>query len=255
MRVFAGPNGSGKSTIIQAVKDYRIKEIPVDFGIYINADDIANELRMGTFSFSDYEVFTTREEFIAVSLESGLVGTVFPERLFKSSFKFQKNMKLKLVDYKADERIAQIVSHFLRKKLLNDRRKFSFETVFSHSGKLDIMREANKLGYRVYLYFVSTESPDINIYRVQLRKDKGGHDVPPEKIKSRYERSLDLMFDAAQLAYQTYFFDNSKEQPKLFAHFKMIKKKKKWGEILGKEVPEWFKKYYSNKIIPNRKLN
>jgi len=31
MRVFAGPNGSGKTTIINAVRDYLIKEIPVDF--------------------------------------------------------------------------------------------------------------------------------------------------------------------------------------------------------------------------------
>ena len=81
-----------------------------------------------------------------------------------------------------------------------------------------------------------------------MRKDKGGHDVPAEKIKSRYERSLNLMFDAAQLAHQAYFFDNSKEQPQLFAHFKAIKKEKKWDKIDMKEVPEWFIKYYSNKV-------
>jgi predicted ABC-type ATPase len=43
--VFAGHNGSGKSTIIQAVKDYKIKDIPIDFGIHIDADDIAVQLR------------------------------------------------------------------------------------------------------------------------------------------------------------------------------------------------------------------
>jgi len=110
------------------------------------------------------------------------------------------------------------------------------------------MKEAVARGYKVYLYFVSTESPEINIYRVSLRKDKGGHDVLPETIRRRYYRSLDLMFDAAQIAYQAFFFDNSGEKPLLFAHFKQAKAgKKKWDKINRREVPEWFKKYYSDK--------
>jgi len=59
---------------------------------------------------------------------------------------------------------------------------------------------------------------------VQARHAKGGHDVPPETIRSRYYRSLDLLYDAAQLSYQTFFFDNSKdgEDMKMFAHFKQV---------------------------------
>lgn len=131
---------------------------------------------------------------------------------------------------------------------MEQKRKFSFETVFSHPSKLDIMRQARENGYKVYLYFVSTESPEINVYRVQLRKEKGGHDVPVDKIKSRYTRSLDLLYEASQLAYQTFFFDNSKSQPSLFAHFKLVGGKKKWDEINEADVPEWFRKYYSDKI-------
>jgi len=41
------------------------------------------------------------------------------------------------------------------------------------------------------------------------------------------------MFEATQLAYQAYFFDNSKE-PKLFADFKLIKGKKNGIESLKK---------------------
>ena len=47
MRVFAGPNGSGKSTIINAVRNVKVGNQLVDFGIYVNADDIAAELRSG----------------------------------------------------------------------------------------------------------------------------------------------------------------------------------------------------------------
>jgi predicted ABC-type ATPase len=204
LRVFAGPNGSGKTTIIEGVRDYRIKGIPIDFGIYINADDIARNLRLGKFDFAEYRIKPTSEKFIAITNQSGLIGKEFSERKFISSFKLA-GTRLVLLNKKADERLAQIIAHFLREELLEQGLKFSFETVFSHQSKLDIMKRASERGYKVYLYFVSTESPEINIYRVSVRTDKGGHDVPDDKIRSRYQRSLELMFEAAQVAYQAYF--------------------------------------------------
>lgn len=217
-------------------------------GFYINADDIASALRKDGFNFNAYEVKTTEKEFIEIALKSGLINKTFSEKKFRSGFKIRGN-RLLLTNASLDEHVAQITAHFLRVRLLELKKKFSFETVFSHHSKLDIMSEATEAGYKVYLYFVSTESPEINKYRVQLRKDKGGHDVPPDKIKSRYYRSLDLMFEAAQLSYQSYFFDNSGKEPELFAHFKITSTgKKKWDKIKKSEVPEWFKKYYSAKV-------
>ena len=67
------------------------------------------------------------------------------------------------------------------------------------------MREATAQGYKVYLYFVSTESPEINVARVASRKAQGGHDVPEALVKSRYYRSLNFLFDACQVAYQVFF--------------------------------------------------
>ncbi len=133
---------------------------------------------------------------------------------------------------------------------MKEKRKFSFETVFSHPSKLDIMREAANNGYKVYLYFVSTESADINKYRVALRTQRGGHNVPNDKIESRYYRSLDLLYDAAQIAYQAFLWDNSidGEDAKLFAHFKKNGDKKKWDKKSKKDIPNWFKKYYSAKV-------
>lgn len=249
LRVFAGPNGSGKSTIINAVKAYKVSQIPVDFGIYVNADDIAKALREDHFSFHSYKIQVSVEELMETVLASGLISDAFPKSDFLNSFQLNKN-KIKLLNAAADERLAQILADFLRKKLLKERRKFSFETVFSHPSKLDIMRDAAAAGYKVYLYFVSTESPEINKFRVNVRAKQGGHDVPTDKIESRYYRSLDLLFEAAQLVYQCYFFDNSKdgEMFRLFAHFKNEKGEKQWDEINPDEVPDWFIKYYSNKV-------
>lgn len=249
LRVFAGPNGSGKSTIINAVRDHKVSEIPVDFGIYINADDLANELSKRTVSFDKYQIKTTLEEFLSFTLSSGLINKSFTQEDFLKTFSIDKN-HITLLKPELNERLAQIMADFLRKKLLTDMKKFSFETVFSHPSKIDIMKEAKAAGYKVYLYFVSTESPEINKYRVKVRTQKGGHDVPEDKIEQRYFRSLELMFDAAQIAYQAYFFDNSKagEDFKLFAHFKNVKGEKIWDPIVEENVPNWFIEYYSKKI-------
>jgi predicted ABC-type ATPase len=46
LRIFAGPNGSGKSTIIHSIRQFKKSNgTPIDFGVYINADDIAAQLR------------------------------------------------------------------------------------------------------------------------------------------------------------------------------------------------------------------
>src|SRR5690606_13967837 len=100
-----------------------------------------------------------------------------------------------------------------------------------------------------YLYFVSTESAAINKYRVKLRVRKGGHDVPEEKIEARYLRSLDLLYDAAELAYQAYFFDNSVdgEKFKLVAHFKQVDGKKLWENLPDDLTPSWYQRFYLKK--------
>ena len=112
------------------------------------------------------------------------------------------------------------------------------------------MREASANGYKVYLYFVLTETPSINMFRVAARKAKGGHDVPKDKIISRYQRSLNLLFEASQIAYQAFYFDNSEDGKnfKMFAHFKKNGNKKKWDKLKKKDVPNWFIDYYSGKV-------
>ena len=60
----------------------------------------------------------------------------------------------------------------------------------SHHGKVSFLQEAIENNYRVYLYFIATEDPDININRVNVRVANHGHYVDSEIIKSRYYRSL-----------------------------------------------------------------
>jgi predicted ABC-type ATPase len=182
LRIFAGPNGSGKSTIIESIRRYQVFGRNIDLGIYINADDIAYRLQHSTLDFGDYDIKATKEEFIDLILDSGLINTSFPQTLFINSFEIKNNHMVIDESYHVD-RISQIISEFLRRKLLIEKKKFSVETVFSHRSKIDFMMKAGSMGYRIYLYYISTKDPEINKYRVELRVKQGGHPVPPDKIK------------------------------------------------------------------------
>jgi predicted ABC-type ATPase len=250
LRIFAGPNGSGKSTIINSIRDYKVNGRTVDFGYYINADDIALALQTtGIYSFKQFEFEAKTDEFNSIVSDSGLLSKDFNLFQLTDTCKIADNA-IHCIRKDQTERMAQIVADYLRKKLLKEQKRFSFETVFSHRSKLAIMEEAAGLGYKIYLYFVCTESPKINTFRVEARLKKGGHGIPVDKIEPRYYRAPELLHEAAQLAYQAFFFDNSEEGSdfKIFAHFKVVAGKKVWDDIDEAQIPNWFKKYYSEKV-------
>jgi predicted ABC-type ATPase len=253
LRIFAGPNGSGKSTIIQSVRQFKKSNgTPIDFGVYINADDIALQLRNHSFSYDYYGVEPNLTDFLLFAEKSGLLIQGLNSSVLKKVLDFSNPKKIILKDLVYNERIAQLFAAYFRDRLLCLGRKMTFETVFSHPSKLDFMREAISQGYRVYLYFVATEDPSINVYRVkEVRVKEHGHDVPEDKIRSRYHRCLDLLFEASQLAYRCYYFDNSAEGTEfsLFANFKLNKDKNKvWDLKEVSKVPDWFRIYYSAKV-------
>jgi predicted ABC-type ATPase len=134
-----------------------VKGRPIDFGIYINADEIARQLTKAPLSLNSYDVKTTNSEFRRMALQSGLIGDRFSQDVFEKSYTLRSN-HIRLKDTTSLTPLAQIIADFLRRKLLAAEKKFSFETVFSHESKLDIMRDALNAGYKVYLYFVCTDS-------------------------------------------------------------------------------------------------
>lgn len=107
---------------------------------------------------------------------------------------------------------ASVAADFIRQKLVERGTSFSFETVMSSPDKVELLRKAQKRGYRTYLYYVATEDPLINISRVRHRVKMGGHPVPEDKIVSRYHRSLELLSEAIRYSNRAYIFDNSRHE-------------------------------------------
>jgi predicted ABC-type ATPase len=80
----------------------------------------------------------------------------------------------------------------LRRELVRLRESFVFETVFSDPAgdKLAFLKGCESAGYTVALIYIGIAGPRVSEERVAMRVSQGGHDVPTEKLRSRYPRSL-----------------------------------------------------------------
>ena len=86
---------------------------------------------------------------------------------------------------------------------------FCFETVFSHSSKIDLIKQAKDMGYEVNLVFIHLNSFILNEARVIQRVNSGGHNVPKAKIKSRLPRSIENVKISLPLVDNAKLIDNS----------------------------------------------
>jgi predicted ABC-type ATPase len=88
---------------------------------------------------------------------------------------------------------------------------FCMETVFSdpRGAKLDFLKDCQANGYKVVLVFIGLESADLSRARVMERVEAGGHDVPDEKIDSRFPRTFDNLRQALTFVDEALLFDNS----------------------------------------------
>ena len=103
----------------------------------------------------------------------------------------------------------------LRELLLARGADFTFETVLSTDRNLSLLRRAKEAGYEICVVFVLTSDVEINARRVQERAAAGGHDVPEDKIRSRYTKSLRNLSPLVRIAGKTRVLDNSGAEPRL----------------------------------------
>ena len=220
LRIFAGPNGSGKSTIINEL------QLNYNLGVFLNADEIQAKLNQNRFL--DYTAYIQRP----------LNNSEWHSFLNQSERHPSQNLKLLQFNEfyittknSLDGYDAAIIADFFRLFLLDGDRTFSFETVFSHASKIELIKSAKAKGFKVYYYFICTMDPMINVQRVKNRVVQGGHDVDEERIRSRYYRSLELMFEA-------FILDTTYEESDI------IVEKKGLDIILHTDIiPTWVNEY------------
>lgn len=244
--MFAGPNGSGKSTLKSVLPKALL-------GVYLNPDEIEQEIRQqGFLDFSNYGVQATTDEVLPFFTGSSfLISAGYENQAAQLAFAASR---LSFTNVKVDSYFASVATDFLRQKLLEQKNSFTFETVMSHRSKVDLLAQAQRLGYRTYLYFVATDDPAINISRVRNRVSQGGHAVPEGKIEERYHRSLDLLMDAVRHSHRAYIFDNS-TNAKNHNHTWLAEiTDGRMLELKSDQIPDWFKRSVLSKIRNWQKL-
>lgn len=236
LRMFAGPNGSGKSTFKSIIR-------PELLGIFINPDDIEKQIR--DYDFLDlerYQVKSNEKEILDFFINSHLLKTA--NLLDDAQYLRFNDGKLSFFNVEINAYFASVAADFIRQKLIECSKSFTFETVMSFSDKVELLHYAQLRGYRTYLYYVATEDPVINISRVRYRVKMGGHSVPEDKIVSRYQRSLDLLTEAIPFTNRAYIFDNSTHEHIWLAEIT----DGHLMEMKTNQVPAWFKKALGDKF-------
>ncbi len=112
------------------------------------------------------------------------------------------------------ERLAFQITEKQRSSILAGRLSFCTETVFSDpkGAKLEFLRKARALGYRSFLVFIGLSHLDLSVARVMQRVEAGGHDVPDEKLRDRYPRTLANLRKAIPIVDEAFLFDNSADR-------------------------------------------
>ena len=130
----------------------------------------------------------------------------------------------------------------LREDAVKNKRDFTFETVLSSPRNVELLKNAKSVGYRIEVVFVLISDPQINVSRVAHRVKNGGHDVPKDKIISRYHKSLDNISDMLKIADVMWVVDNSTEKAELIIYSKD-------SEVSINETPYWNKDKIEKLII------
>lgn len=126
---------------------------------------------------------------------------------------------------------AAALAEVQRREKIAEGSSFISETVFSHPSKIDLVSDAVEAGYLVHLHVIMVPV-ELTVQRVLERVRRGGHAVPEQKIRDRYERLWDHIRKAIRIADVAEVFDNSSASSpfRLCASFEH-------GQLIG--PPSW----------------
>lgn len=135
----------------------------------------------------------------------------------------------------------------LLERAIRERTDFVFETTLGGNTIPALLRHAAEEGMEVRIWFVGLESVEKHMQRVRARVAAGGHDIPEEKIRERWNGSRLNLINLLPHLTELRVYDNSAEReagenppPRLLLHWNR-------GRILAPPVseleatPEWAK--------------
>lgn len=103
--------------------------------------------------------------------------------------------------------------------LIQAKTSFAIESTLSGKTYVALIREAKAQGYRFVLHYIVIGTASQAVARVALRVKLGGHDVPEEDVRRRFERSRKhWLEDYLPLADEWMLWDNAEPPHRCVAH-------------------------------------
>ena len=188
----------------------------------------------------EFAEFDRRPIMVAIAGPNGAGKTTFfHSHLAAAGLRFV-NADVLAAELVVEPYVAARLADALRKTLIGRGESFVFESVFSDPvvEKVAFLKDAAGRGHVVVLCYIGLSGPEQSLERVAMRVSQGGHDVPDDKLRSRFSRTLvNLEAAIAQLPH-VLIYDNSDlnvpyRQVAVFDHGKL--------RHLPEPVPEWLR--------------
>lgn len=95
---------------------------------------------------------------------------------------------------------------------------FAFETTLAARNFARFLRDCKNLGYTINLIYFWLQTPELAVERVRRRVASGGHDIPEEVVRRRYQSGrINLTQLYLPLSDRWIVYDNSRDEPNLVA--------------------------------------
>jgi predicted ABC-type ATPase len=99
----------------------------------------------------------------------------------------------------------------LLEQAIAEGRDYRFETTLGGNTIARLLEQAARGGHRLHLWFCGLASSELHLRRVRSRVAHGGHDIPEEKIRERWNRSRENLIRLLPLIDHLRVYDNSAE--------------------------------------------
>lgn len=121
------------------------------------------------------------------------------------------------------------------KNLIAKRHSFIKESTLTSRFDFSVADKARVVGFTTSLIYVGLQSADLAVSRVQSRFMAGGHSVPDDDIRRRYERSIANLAKAIAVFNAVIIYDNSHSSYREVAFNNGQRTRHSF-------TPDWFKK-------------
>ena len=138
--------------------------------------------------------------------------TMLPEMLECSEFVNSDEFAKGLSPFQPEKASIQAGRYMIAKirYLLKKQLDFGIETTLATRTVLKTVKMAQEAGYTVTLLYFWLNSPELAVERVRARVEAGGHNIPEETIRRRYNVSIYYFFNSyAPISERWILADNS----------------------------------------------